>query len=72
MPAEGTASMTHNKLLLLGLAAVLNGCAADQYTGNIDCAQRPGCVSSFSDTGYGPVHSQAVAPDNPGKLQPQT
>lgn len=63
--------MNNCKWLMIGLAALLAGCASDdQYSGNIACAQRPGCVSSFGDTGYGPVHSQAVAPENPGRFRP--
>lgn len=55
-------------LLLLGTTACVS---ADQYNGNINCAQQAGCVSSFTNSGYGPVHAQAVAPDAPGPLQPQ-
>jgi len=71
MAVEGKASMKNQKWLLIGFVALLASCATDRYSGNIACAQRPGCVSSFGDTGYGPVHSQVVAPDNPGRLQPQ-
>ncbi|MFZ4690155.1 MAG: hypothetical protein ACOYLS_13015 [Polymorphobacter sp.] len=49
----------------------LTGCATDHYAGNQICARTAGCVSSFDNTGYGPVHAQAVAPDSPGPLQPQ-
>jgi hypothetical protein len=63
--------MTYCNLLLAGLAISLAGCATDQHAANIACAQRAGCVSSFGDSGYGPVHAQAVAPDSPSPLQPQ-
>jgi hypothetical protein len=62
--------MTYRDLLLAGLAAALAGCATDQHAANRACLQRPGCVSAFGDTGYGPVHSQAVAPDRPGITPP--
>ena len=49
----------------------LSGCAYDHYTGNQNCTQAAGCTSSFPNSGYGPVHAQAVAPDSPSPLQPQ-
>ena len=55
-------------LSLFGMTACVS---ADQYSGNINCAQQAGCVSSFAKHGYGPVHAQAVAPDAPSGLQPQ-
>lgn len=53
-------------LVLLTLSA----CVADQQAANQICAGSAGSVSRFGDTGYGPVHAQAVAPDSPGPLQP--
>lgn len=55
-------------LSLVGLTACVS---TDQYSGNQICARTAGCVSSFGNSGYGPVHAQAVAPDAPGPLQPQ-
>lgn len=57
-----------------GVMAILalTGCVGpDQYTANQTCARTAGCVSSFSNDGYGPVHAQAVAPDSPSPIQPQ-
>lgn len=62
--------MKHRTPILIGLFMSVSGCVTDQHADNIACAQRPGCVSSFGDTGYGPVHAQAVAPDNPGVTPP--
>jgi outer membrane lipoprotein SlyB len=60
------------RIFALTLLASLAGCvSADQYSANINCARQAGCVSSFANTGYGPVHAQAVAPDAPSGLQPQ-
>ena len=53
-------------------ALMLPGCfATDQYFANQICARTAGCVSSFSDPGYGPAHAQAAAPISPAPLQPQ-
>ncbi|PZN95395.1 MAG: hypothetical protein DCF31_06660 [Alphaproteobacteria bacterium] len=54
-------------VLLLGLG----GCAYDHYAGNQQCAQQAGCVSSFPDSGYGPIQAQAVAPDNSAMSVPR-
>ncbi len=52
--------------LLLGLG----GCVYNHYAGNQQCARTAGCVSSFPDSGYGPIQGQAVAPDNSGLRTP--
>jgi hypothetical protein len=50
----------------------MTGCvSSDQQSANQACVRTAGCVSSFSNTGYGPVHAQVVAPDSPSPLQPQ-
>jgi hypothetical protein len=56
--------------LISGALMALTGCATDQHAANINCLNRPGCVSGFGDTGYGPVHAQAVAPDSATPRQP--
>lgn len=55
-------------MVLLALTACVG---PDQHTANQTCARTAGCVSSFSNAGYGPVHAQAVAPDSPSPIQPQ-
>jgi len=57
-------------VLILGTILGLTGCATDQHAANINCLNRPGCVSGFGDVGYGPVHAQAVAPDSATPLRP--
>jgi outer membrane lipoprotein SlyB len=61
------------RVILTVLAIVpLAGCiATDSYAGNQICARTAGCVSSFSNPGYGPIQAQAVAPVSSGPLQPQ-
>jgi len=49
-------------IMFLGLP----GCAYDHYTANQVCGASAGCVSNFPNNGYGPIHAQAVAPDNAG------
>ena len=63
-------------MMIKTLAAIMllatTGCvSSDQQSANQACAQTAGCVSSFSNSGYGPVHAQAAAPDSPSPLQPQ-
>jgi hypothetical protein len=55
-------------MLLFGLTACVS---TDQYSANQICARTAGCVSSFANPGYGPVHAQAVAPDAIGPFQPR-
>lgn len=60
------------QIILILAALTLTGCVSpDAYTGNQICARTAGCVSSFSNSGYGPIQAQAVAPVSAGTLQPQ-
>ncbi|WP_426166216.1 hypothetical protein [Sandarakinorhabdus sp. DWP1-3-1] len=60
-----------NRTTLLALCLGLGGCAYDHYAANQQCAQQAGCVSSFPDSGYGPIQAQAVAPDNSAMSVPR-
>jgi hypothetical protein len=62
--------VTLRSVLIFGAVLGLAGCATDQHAANINCLSQPGCVSGFGDTGYGPVHAQAVAPDSATPRQP--
>ncbi|MBC7521416.1 MAG: hypothetical protein H7268_10050 [Sandarakinorhabdus sp.] len=60
------------KILAAVLLLAMTGCATnEQQSANEACAHTAGCVSSFGNSGYGPVHAQAVAPDSRGPLRPQ-
>lgn len=58
-------------LAAIGSFAVAGCVSPDAYSANQLCARTAGCVSSFASPGYGPIQAQAVAPANPGPLQPQ-
>ena len=58
-------------LAATGIIALAGCVSPDAYSGNQLCARTAGCVSSFASPGYGPIQAQAVAPVNPGALQPQ-
>jgi hypothetical protein len=62
--------MARRFMILMAAGLGFTGCATDQHAANIDCLGRAGCVSSFGNTGYGPVHAQAVAPDAATPRQP--
>lgn len=59
------------RILAVTLCLGSGGCAYDHHAANQDCARNAGCVSSFPDSGYGPIQSQAVAPDNSGLRVPR-
>lgn len=59
------------RFLILGLVLLTPACARDMHQAARDCAARSGCVSSFPERGYGPIHQQAVAPEGVPGLQPQ-
>lgn len=56
-------------LVMMGLALALAGCASN-YESNAQCVRTAGCVSSFPNSGYGPIHAQAVGPDAAPVWQP--
>ena len=59
------------RLLAIASMIALPACATNNYESAQTCASTAGCTSSFPNSGYGPVHAQAVAPDSPSPLQPQ-
>ncbi len=59
------------RILAIAAMVTLSACATNNYEASQTCARTAGCTSSFSNSGYGPVHAQAVAPDSPSPLQPQ-
>jgi hypothetical protein len=66
----GRIGMARHFVFLVAAAMGLAGCATDHHAANINCLGRAGCTSGFGDSGYGPVHSQAVAPDTATPRQP--
>ena len=59
------------RVLAIASMIALPACATNNYESAQICARTAGCTSSFPNSGYGPVHAQAVAPDSPSPLQPQ-
>ena len=60
------------KLINSAAMLALAGCATDNNTASQECARTAGCVSSFTNTGYGPIQEQAIqAAPSPSRLQPQ-
>lgn len=58
------------RILAVAMFLGLQGCAYDHFTANEVCGRSAGCVSSFPNTGNGPIQAQAVAPDNAGLRAP--
>lgn len=58
-------------LLAALLVAALSSCRHAAETPVQACAQTTGCVREFQRSGYGPIHSQAAAPNTPGAAFPQ-
>lgn len=58
-------------MMITGLLALSACLSPDAHSANQLCTRTAGCVSSFANPGYGPIQAQAVAPANPGPLQPQ-
>jgi hypothetical protein len=60
---------TMQRLVIIAFALVLSACA-NNLEANAQCLQLGGCVSSFPNSGYGPLHAQAVGPLAPPQWQP--
>jgi hypothetical protein len=57
------------RLLIIALAVAVSACASNLES-NAQCVRLGGCVSSFPNSGYGPIHAQAVGPETPPQWQP--
>jgi hypothetical protein len=57
------------RLVIIAIAFALSGCASS-LEANAQCVRLGGCVSSFPNSGYGPIHAQAAGPLAPPQWQP--
>jgi hypothetical protein len=60
---------TMQRLVIIVFACGLSACASN-LEANEQCVRLGGCVSSFPNSGYGPLHAQAVGPLAPPQWQP--
>ena len=56
------------RLVTIAIAFALSACASN-LEANAQCVRLGGCVSSFPNSGYGPVHAQATGPLAPPQWQ---
>lgn len=57
------------RFVIIAIAFALSACASN-LEANAQCVRLGGCVSSFPNSGYGPVHAQAAGPLAPPQWQP--